>query len=292
MVPTLKAEFKKLITVRSTYILVLVALLLAGLFTYFGTSTIVYDEVAESPSSERQSEMSQPPAPETRVTKVSRDLPKETLINHLQNNIPVVAIFIAIAVVLLMAHEFRYNTITYTLTTSNSRSRVLLSKFFVSVIFTILVTLLAIMAIVAMTYAAVHIKDLNLPSQDYDWLYILARLIGYALGFSLIGLAIITLVRNIIAGVVAVFLLPTIDAIAGELLKNWDLEASKLLPFSALNRVINFPADLDPNIKLTEGRPIVELLPATLLGAIAVFALYFVGVWIISWYLFLHRDAT
>lgn len=309
MVPALKAEFKKLLTVRSTYLLVLIALILSSLFTYFGTSATVYEEKAPEPTASEQrpetaagpetnagqSANNQPQRPETRITKVTRDLSKEKLITNLQDGIPFVSIFIAVSVVLLMGHEFRYNTITYTLTTSKSRSRVLFSKFIVSVIFTIVAALLAIATIIAVTYAAVNIKDLNLPAQGgFDWGYILARLVGYALGLSLIGLAIITLVRNLTAGIVALFLLPTLDAIVGELLKNWQhIEPSKLLPFSALNRIENLAADyiLRKNVP-DDGVTDTALLPATLLGAAAVFAAYFIGIWIVSWYIFLRRDAT
>ncbi|HLG91283.1 MAG TPA: hypothetical protein VI336_03965 [Candidatus Saccharimonadales bacterium] len=298
MVPTLKAEFKKLLTVRSTYILAAIAIILVGLFTYFGTSRIVYEEEVEpatssqqSPQAEQRAANDPPSRPETR-TVVIKDLPKERLISHLQDNIPVVALFTAVTVVLLMGHEFRYNTITYTLTTSNSRTKALASKIIVSIFYTALVTLLAMATIIAATYAAVHIKDLNLPPQTYNWGYILARLVGYALGFSLLALAIITLVRNLIAGVVAIFLLPTIDAVVGELLKNWDIEATKVLPFSALNRVENLAADYIPRNVPDDGIADLQLLPATLLGATAIFAAYFIGIWIISWYLFLRRDAT
>ena len=299
MVPTLKAEFRKLLTVRSTYIMAISAILLVSLFTYFGTSKTVYEEKTVEPpaaaqqqsgESERQAANDQPP-PET-VIRVSGDLPKERLITHLQDNIPVVALIIAIAVVLLMGHEFRYNTIAYTLTASNSRSKVLISKILVSAVFTVVVTLLAISAIVAVTYAAVHIKDLNLPPQTYDWGYILARLVGYTLGFSLMALAIITLLRNLIAGVVAPFLLLTIDAIVGGLLLNWqNIEPSKVLPFSALNRIESLGADYLPKNMPDDGIADLQLLPATVLGATAIFTAYFIGIWIVGWYLFLKRDA-
>lgn len=294
MVSTLKAEFKKLITVRSTYLLVLLALFLTGLFTYLGTSPIVYqEETAEPSTSQQQSTDSRPPLAETRTTKVSKDLPKERVLSHLQDSIPPVSIFIAVAVVLLMGHEFRYNTITYSLTTSNSRSKVLLSKIIVGCIFTVFVAFLAIITVFAAVYAAVSVKDLNLPPQNYDWVYILVRLFGYALGFSLMGLAIITLVRNLIAGVVSLFLLPMIDGLGGALLATQNIEASKVLPFSALNRINNVVIDniAKGNVP-DDGITDPQLLPATVLGATAIFAIYFVGIWAISWYLFLRRDAT
>jgi hypothetical protein len=131
-----------------------------------------------------------------------------------------------------------------------------------------------------------------LPPQDsYNWGYIIARFIGYALGFSLIGLAVMVLVRNTVAGIVAIFVLPMIDGIASELLRSRDIEPTKFLPFSALTRVNSVAADYVPyqNADIPGGN---DLLQATVLGATAVFAVYFVGVWIVSWYLFLKRDAV
>lgn len=295
MVSTLKAEFKKLLTVRSTYVMVLIAIFLAGLFNYLGTSPIVYEEVKEPTSSEQEASASREPLPpEEVVVRVSRDLPKEKLATNLQDTIPVVSLFFAVVVVLLMAHEFRHNTITYTLTASNSRSKVLVSKIIVSLAFTIVATILAILTVVAVTYLAVQIRDLNLPSQgSFDWGYILARLLGYTVGFCLLALAIATLVRNIVAGVVAPFILLSVDALIGGLLQNWkNIEASKVLPLSALNRVNNLAADYTPRNAPDDGITDTLLLPATVLGATAVFAAYFIGLWIIAWYLFLRRDAT
>jgi ABC-type transport system involved in multi-copper enzyme maturation permease subunit len=269
--------------------LVLLALFLSGLFTYLGTAPTTSIE-EEKPVSNQQAAENQgsPPKP---VTRVSHELPREKLLSNLQDSIQPVSIFIAVVVVMLMGHEFRYNTISYTLTSSNRRSKVLASKVLVSGTFTIVVTALALAVVIVATYAAISVKGLHLPDQNFfDWPYILARLFGYALGFSLIGLALITLVRSLTAGIVALFLLPTLDAIAGELLKNWDIAATKVLPFSALNRLVNIVQDyihLPPGVDAGQ-----SLSQATVLGAAAVFALYFVGIWIAAWYLFLRRDAS
>lgn len=307
MIPALTAEFKKLLTVRSTYLLVLIALFLTTFFTYLGTAPATYEEFIPNESVSSQGEESQTGDSEggavknqpissedgTVVTHVSHDLAKEKIFLNLQEMLPVVTLFFAIVVVLLMAHEFRHNTITYTLTSSNSRSKVLVSKIIVATVFTITATLLAIGFTVASTYAAISIKDLNLPSQDYNWGYIIARLLGYALGYSLIMLAIITLIRNIIAGIVAIFVLPTINEIAGALLSIRNIEATKVLPFSALGRISSLSADLISSPGLADdGFTDPQRLPATLLGSSLVFAAYLVGVWIIAWILFLKRDAN
>lgn len=309
MIPILRAEVKKLLSVRSTYVLLILALAMTVLINYFGTAqTIIYEEVppaessAQQPGGEPVDGGAQPPVaePETGTaptqpevrTSFSRDLPKEHLVSNWQNTILSVSLFIAIAVVLLMAHEFRYNTISYTLTASNSRSKILAGKIVVCVAFAVLATLLMIAAATAVTYYAVAVKDLNLPPQDFNWVYVLSRLLAYSIGFSLMGLALITLVRSTAAGVTALLVLPTVDSIGGALLASRKIEATTVLPFSALNRVANVTQDLvSPGQGVDAYGSGNALVPATAPKALFIFILYLLAVWAITWYLFLRRDA-
>lgn len=307
MFAQLKSEFRKLLTVRSTYILISLALILIALFSYTGTSARTYEEAACAKTGEvlytegrTDPRLDQMSAKEicggtVNYNKItSRDLPKEKLLYNLQEALPVAVIFVSIVLILLIAHEYRYNIINHTLTISNSRSKVLLAKVTLSIIVTTLVALLAMAVSVGATYAAVGIKDLSLPAQDYNWLYIGARHIGYAVGYALFCVGIAALVRNLTAGIAAAFLLPTIDSIAGFLLSTRNIQPTKVLPFSALDRLGNVASDIsartvDAAEKLsgaTSGRP------ATVLVAIGVFGLYLVGLWVITWILFLKRDAN
>lgn len=278
MVSTLKAEFKKLLSVRSTFLITLLALVLTGLFTYLGTSPVYEQEPPQEVSSESSKSTQAPskPVDNPPPPKLSKNLSNNRLQTNFQDTISAVSLFITIVVILLMAHEFRYNTITYTLTSAKSRSRVLAAKILVGVVFTVVLALLAIIVTVAATYVAVNIKGLNLPPQEIDWLYVGGRLLAYALGFSLFGLGVITLLRNLTAGIVAVFLLPTIDSIAANILAGRNIEPVKFLPFSALGQVGNV-GDSGPGPSLPR--------------ALIVFAIYLVVLWAVSWYLFLRRDA-
>jgi len=154
------------------------------------------------------------------------------------------------------------------------------------------VTLLGIGLAVVATFAAISVKDLSLPAQDYNWLYVGARLISYSLGLSLTGLAIITLVRNLTAGVAAIFVLPTLDAIAGALLASRNIEATRALPFSALDRISSLMRDYMPQNTPNDGFTDPQRLPATVLGATLVFVAYLVGLWVIAWVSFVRRDAN
>ena len=95
MIPTLKAEFKKLLSVRSTYLTSLAALLfVAGLIAFYG-----------------QGFKTEP-----------KDLNSLFLVGTITIFSNITAIAGAIIALLLLAHEYRYNTIVYTLTASNSRT--------------------------------------------------------------------------------------------------------------------------------------------------------------------------
>jgi ABC-type transport system involved in multi-copper enzyme maturation permease subunit len=104
MMPTIKSEFKKILTIRSTYIVSLGFLLLAAFVDFYihgykDASTLgkgATDNLFVAGS----------------VTQIATTL----------------SVAGAIIGLLLLAHEYRYNTIVYTLTASNSRSKVIFSK--------------------------------------------------------------------------------------------------------------------------------------------------------------------
>lgn len=305
MITQLKAEVRKLLTVRSTYIMMILALVFISLFAYFGTSGLTYEEaVCESTGEVLYSMNHTDPrlegtSPEevcggevSYVTKTDNNLPDDKLLYSLQEAVPIMATFASVVVILLMAHEFRYSTINYTLTISNSRSKVLLSKMLVSIVFVIAATLLAVGVSFAVTQAAINIKGLSLHTQDYNWLYILARHLGYVLGYALFSLGIITLVRNLTAGIAAIFVLPTLDSIAGFLLAARNIEPTKILPFTALDRFGNVATDLSTSGTTADFMVKTSSGAASVAVAGLVVAAYLLVVWLVTWYLFLHRDAN
>ena len=102
------------------------------------------------------------------------------------------------------------------------------------------------------------------------------------------------LVRNLTFAVAAAFILPNLDRIAGFLLSTRDIEPTKTLPFSALGRFGNVASDIATGTA-EAGEDFLgasATLPATALGALAVFTAYLLGLWLITWYLFLKRDAN
>ena len=106
MIPTLRSEFRKLFTVRSTYVVSALALVLTIAIAFYG---IGY--------------------------KSGHSLGASGLHDAALNGIAIVGVFVGILAILLICHEYRYNTIAYTLTTANNRLKVLLAKLIVVTVF-------------------------------------------------------------------------------------------------------------------------------------------------------------
>lgn len=307
MIYALKSEVRKLLSVRSTYILTVVALALIFLFSYFGTNSFSYEEATCRETGEvlYSAEYSDPRLENVRPeelcegeidyeTHAAAELPKERLLYGLQEAVPVMVTFSTIVLILMVAHEFRYNMINHSLTISNSRTKVLLAKLIVGVAFTIFTTLLAIGTAVGTIYLAVDMKNFVLPPQDYDWLQVIVRHVTYALGYSIFFMGIAVLVRNLTAGIAAAFVLPTIDGLAGFLLSTRNIEPTRVMPFTALDRFASVAGDLSGGTGEIGERFLnaSDKLPPTALGALAVFGAYLIGLWVITWILFLRRDAN
>lgn len=307
MIRQIKAEFLKLLTVRSTYILVIFAMLLTVLFGYFGTSAPMhYEEVCDQTGEVMYSDSFVNPALETQTieevcpggttykTLIDKNLPKEKLLQSLQETIPITVTLITIVAILLMAHEFRHGTISYTLTISNSRSKVLLSKLLVVSIFTVVVTLLALGLSCATVLITANIKNLILPPQDFNWLYVVARHVIYSLGYVLFCLGVTVLVKNLTASIAAAFVLPTLDGIAALLLASRDIEPIRYLPFMALDRFGSVAADIFGGAAHPAGElvSVANKQPPTAWGALGVFGFYLIILWVVAWVLFLRNDAN
>jgi ABC-2 type transport system permease protein len=248
----IRAEFRKLLTVRSTYALTAVLLLLLGFISFWA------------------------------VGYKNHDFSTHVLDEGLQTIAPLTGIVSALIAILLMSHEYRYNTITYTLSLSNSRSKVLLAKIITVFVYTLIATLV----VVALTFALViwgnKLGGHPLPPQNINLVTFLARAIFYCEGLALAILMITTLIRNLVFSIVFLFIVPnTIETLLTLVFK----EKAIYLPFSALGQVI---ASATPSAD-TGPFKVGHLSP--LKGAV-VFTIYLVIGWMISWYLFLRRDAA
>lgn len=246
MIPTLKAEVRKLLTVRSTYVLTAVALA----FVVFYAGYIEGWHLAGA---------------DLRNT----GLFTSDVVGAL-TSLPMV--FGAIVAILLMTHEYRYNTIMYTLTASNSRSKVLLSKLLVISGFALLLTAMVGALSPAMSYVGVHLHGHVLVAQNVDYHSLIWRALFNGWAYVTAALLLAVLIRNQIGAIVSLFAVPIAEQVLGLMLK----DNAVYLPFSALNATLSKP--LHGNISYQR--------------AALVFAIYLAVGWVVAWVLFLKRDAT
>jgi ABC-type transport system involved in multi-copper enzyme maturation permease subunit len=259
MFSTIKAEFKKLLTVRSTYAITLVALLLTGFLSFYVQG---YKTIFSGPS-------------------VKDSL---FLTGSITQHANTISIFGALIALLLLAHEYRYNTIVYTLTASNSRSKVLASKIIAVLTFVFCYALVLTAISFGLMIAGVAAAGHHLPIQDINYLTYFAKVIFVCEGYALVGLLFAALIRSMPAAIAFLFIVPnTVEGLLSLLLKH----NSVYMPFTALQQVVQAPV-----IARAPERRLADSGYLSAPKGALVFLAYLVGAWIITWYLFLRRDAA
>jgi ABC-type transport system involved in multi-copper enzyme maturation permease subunit len=252
----LAGELRKLFTVRSTYIMTALGLLIVVVTAFWVEG---YKGISGSPAANLES-------------NAVEEIIKNTALSG--------GGFGVIIAILFMAHEYRYNTIMYTLTASNSRHKVLASKIIVMLGFGIALTFTSIVVGLALYDLGLSFRDATLPTQEVNWPYMGGRILFYNLAQMMLGLILATLTRSITAAIAIVFLAPaTIEPLLGLLLK----EKAAYLPYASLERVIS-----------AFGGEAAQIVSGTLSVGRAVFvaSTYIIIGWIITWYLFIRRDAN
>jgi ABC-type transport system involved in multi-copper enzyme maturation permease subunit len=247
MIPALKAEFRKLMTVRTTYII-------TGLVVAFVIFIAFYIEG-------------------WRLSGSAVNDP--TLLSGDVTGALNITVFGAIIAILLMTHEYRYNTIMHTLTSTRNRSYVLLAK--IIVISGYAAALAVIVGVLSplMSYFGIHAHGNMLGPQTLDVWNLAWRSLFYSWGYGMAGLLIAALARSQVASITALFLIPSLgESLLALLLK----KNAVYLPFASLNQVIS-------HMSLGGG----TISPAR---AALVFTGYLVIGWILAWVLFLNRDAN
>jgi ABC-type transport system involved in multi-copper enzyme maturation permease subunit len=209
MIPALKAEFRKLTTVRNTYVTTAFAALLILFFAGY------VNGFRATPGMLMQSNV---------------------LTEQITSAITIVSIFAAIIAILLFSHEYRYNTIMYSLTSSRSRSQFLLAKILMVTMFSIAFTL-AMGALSPMaTLVGAKLAGHELATQIIPYSDLLWRCLLYGWGYAMVGLLLVSFARNQLFAIVALFIAPsTVELLLGLLLKKNQI----YLPFTALGAVLN-----------------------------------------------------
>ena len=257
MKASIKAELRKLFTVRSTYIL----LGLAFLYMLF------YDFYVVGIKKGHSGGLIGPQNPRYLISEVSRAA-----------SIAAPVLFSSIIAVLLMAHEYRYNTIMYTLTASNNRNKTLLAKIIAvsgfSLIFSLFVEVLA----PTLALIGLHIQHGVLVHQVFYYREFFWRVLFFGWGYAMIGLLLAIFFRNVVASIVSLFLIPvTIEPLLGLILSS---NQQQYLPFTALTAVLNNGLFKNGTSQLSAGHSAIVVLVYLAVG------------WAIGWVLFLRRDAN
>lgn len=244
MAPIFKAEFRKLFTIRSTYLIMAACFAFIILFSFYGEG----------------------------IKGAGSVYSPDKVASLLSNMVGLLAFFSALIAIFLIIHEYRFNTIMYTLTSVNSRSKVLIGKFIVVLGFSIFFLLLGVGIALASLYAGLNLANLPpLVHQNFDIIGMGWRILYYAVAYSLFGLLLGFLFRNVVASISVLFLLPTIEQLMTFILK----DNVKYLPSMALNQVTTIS-----NATLAPGK------------AAMIFGIYLVAGWAAAWYLFVKRDAN
>ncbi len=242
MIDAIKAEFRKLLTVRSTFLITGLALLVIALVGGYVFGYKAGPSVADP-------------------TK---------LVNSYLGILSVVSAFASIVAILLLAHEYRYNTIMYSLAAANSRSKVLLAKVVAVTTYSAVFVFLAAVTLAAAVYAGVGLAGQSLATQEIYYADTLWRAFFYVWGTAMAGLMFAALIRNVVGAVASALLIPgTVESLLGLILK----DNTRFLPFNAIQQVL--AAD--------------KLTPAH--GALIFLAYLAVGGGV-AWLLFVRRSAN
>jgi ABC-type transport system involved in multi-copper enzyme maturation permease subunit len=241
MFPLIKADIRKLFSVRSTYVILGLATILVSLISFYvyGYFASVEQEVVYA---------------EAAVTAASTG-----------------ATFLAIIAILLICHEYRYNTILYALTATNSRTKVMLSKVAVVTVFALVVTALLMALGVLAAFIGTQVKGLELAPQTFNTVDVAWRSLYYGLAWAYIGLVFGFIFRHVVGAIVALFMAPTI----GEMLTFVLKDNVKYVPFNALDQIVLKAPD-----GLTAG------------SAVVLATAFIAACWLVAWWLFRERDAN
>lgn len=207
MIPAIRSELRKLFTVRSTYVIILLCLAVTVFFAFYISGYHAKVDVTE------------------------RDL----VANEMLFIVQPLSLFISLVAILHLTHEYRYNTIMYTLTAARRRTQVLLAKILVISVFAILLALLVCALVPLLTQLGVHAKGLSIVPQSIPFQSILGRTTFYSWGNAMLALLFSFIIRSQVGAIAFILLFPGPgEGLLGLLLK----DNAKYLPFRALGGVL------------------------------------------------------
>jgi ABC-2 type transport system permease protein len=207
--PTLRAEFRKLLTVRSTYVSSALSLAVAsGLAFYLAGWHATPNHLRGH----------------------------TFLAAQAASPLAIVAVLGTVVAVLVITHEYRYNLLLHTLTAANNRNKVLAAKVTVVTGFAVALTLAVDVVSLVFSYLGARIvHGQALAPQTVRYGDLLWRTLFYGWGYAIAGLVIALLIRNQVGTMVTAFLLfGPIEGFLGVALG----KSAYFLPFTALGNVL------------------------------------------------------
>jgi ABC-type transport system involved in multi-copper enzyme maturation permease subunit len=208
MIAALKSELRKLWTVRSTYYLFGASLLIACVI--LGLWAFGYKDAGRATTEHN------------------------ALLASLYWAVNIAGIFLSFVAILLVGHEYRYNTIMYSLTITNQRFKVFFAKWLAmlgfSLGFAVLSQLLNFVLFrVGQAWHGVHAVTQHVPAWSFAW-----RAVATVWGDITYAFIVAMLVRSLIGAIAIVLILPsTLENLLALLLHG----NIKYLPYTALGRL-------------------------------------------------------
>ncbi len=252
MINSLRAEFRKLLTVRSTYVLSIIAILLSVFLSFyvFGINT--------------------------RSFEAGNQYRTQDSVFFILNN---TLFFTGIVSLLLFTHEYRYNTISYTLTSAKNRFRVLMTKSIVVSVFAVVLGALIVFFTLVFSKWGLSLSGANPVDQIVDFGQIIWRAIFGSAAIAMFGLIMGGIIRNQIGTIATYFIAPgTMEGLLGLVLK----DNTAYLPFSALNQVMFAQT----------GQTTLIQQPLSPGKSALIVCIYIVVFWLLTLYLLNRRDAN
>ncbi len=248
MIADIKAEFRKLLTVRSTYVITAICLAFTILIAFYALGY--------------------------RLTAVEAS-GSNALADSPHAVIQFVGLLLGLVGILMITHEYRYNTIMYTLTAARRRWQTLASKIIVITTFAVVVGAAITIISPYLTKFGVNLRGTQLAPQDLPLGTIVLKSMLYCWGCAMFGAIIATLIRVQAGAIVIYLLMPLlVENILVLLLK----DNTKYLPFTALSHVVR------------DGPVSAGALSYT--QTVLVVLSYIVVGWLVTLVLFNKRDAN
>jgi ABC-type transport system involved in multi-copper enzyme maturation permease subunit len=214
MIAAIRSEMRKLLTVRSTYFIVLISLTVIALFAGYGDG---YKASAAS-------------------------LTSPLWLQHESfSAIVFVGLIMAITALLLFGHEYRYNSIMYTLTASNNRLKSLFAKMLVVSIFSTIAAVAFTFFSPLCTIIGVHLAHHSLVAQHFDTWQTIWRCAFVGWGYAMYAFILVAIIRSQVGSIVAFLMIPLIgENIIGNVFKS----TQDYLPFLSLQSIA--PTNIGP----------------------------------------------